>query len=1781
MLNNKDVAIIGMSGVFPEADDLGAFYENLKTGRDSVRPVSETRLGATSLDMSLVYRPFAYLERTDTFDHKYFRISKSEAEMMEPSQRICLEMAVKAIEHAGYKPEDLNGSNTAVYLASRTWAAIQYYLLANYDDNPNIFTGTLSSMIYGRISNWLNLQGPTMMIDAACASSLVAIKEAYDKLVQGEVDYAIAGGLGININLMKVTDHGHLGTYSPDARCKAFDASADGVVAGEGGGLVLMKRLEDAVRDRDTIYAIVKGGASSHNGSRSNGILAPSPQAQSLVIQQAWKNAAVDPATISYIEAHGTGTKLGDPIEFSAITEAFEKHGVKGKNCAVGALKSNIGHLGSGAGVGGVIKAALSLKNKQLFPSLHYKTPNPYIDFENTNAYINTSLKDWKSENGPRRCGVSAFGLSGSNAHLILEEYENTATQEAPEYYVLKVSAKSPVALQSYIANISSFLNGVNNSWADALYTLNRGRSDFDYRVCFTADNKETLLQQLKNYGKAAQTVTPREVVLLLGNGGLPSATLSAYIKTYPVFAATFNSLCPGYPAVTPDEDLLVFATQYAICRQLQAFGIKFPVVIGTGIGKYISRVIKGELKAEDVPALLKADKERQPADKEKLRAIVKNLLEKNPSLFLELGADHTMSDLLKDWAEALNIPQGTIFSHAGTAGNLLSLFADLYNNGVTVDWDEHYAGKAYHKVECPVYPFEKTRCWFTEPTWQQQETVSDWYYKLHWTPVPPKDKSNASLKDRLLLVFTDKEGVSDALVTLLEEKGNRCVCVTQGNEFEMESDKLFRLNYTDEKDYRLLSDSLHALYGKLDGIIYLSGFFKPIEAELTVTDAQLQTAFYGLFNACKTFSNYFTKANFNLAVLTGNVHAVVEDDQQLSPIASLAPGMIKAALAEYYTLRTTSVDVDALNTSPLSIATLLSEELSGDDLVRFVAYRQGKRYVQELNRVDSTGQTTSTYQLEENGVYLLTGGHSGIGFEIAKALASRIKATLLIIGRRSAEEVAPQIQTLEQLGSKVYYYAADMGSDRELEGVFTDIKKRFNRLAGVIHSAGIGSSGMAIGKRNIADIETTFAPKVQGSVLLEQYTRSLDPGFFVVFSSVAALVPASASADYSTANVFQDAFAAYWRKKGRNFISVNWPDWKETGLSYRKTLLQSAEEVMLRYSYLEPISNADGVEAFFKALEQQKARFIVVKADFRNFIINPYFKIGTIKKQQTVEETEESKFSAFIKRAGNEFSPTELQLAGIWHEVLKLDEVHPEDDFYDLGGHSLNIIRMLNKVEQQMNVTMPIAELLDNSTLAGIAAHIDTVRESQEVKMSSSIPRIQDAEYTELSHAQLRFWLLHQPETGREAYNVPTAYRLKGKVDINALETALKGFVSRHESLRTIYVLQKGVPVQKVLPLEETGFTFQVHDLRDQPDAAEVAANKVKEAAGNAFDLAAGPVIQAYLYQVTDDEYIFMMVLHHICSDGRSMEILRNEVLEFYKAALQQKEPALPALNIHYKDYAAWQNERIRNGYFDAHKAYWRERLANMQSISLEKHFDYPRPVQEQFEAGYNVFFLPAETTAKLKALGNNSTLFINTLLIYQILLSAYADSTDIVVGTPVGGREHADLENQLGNYLNTLLLYTRVEKELPFNELLEKVKEQTFTDYSYQGYPFDILVDELKLRDSMNGFETGFTWNTRLTSGTDQALDFEIEEYATGFNKAKADIWLHVTELNDGLQVGFLYKKSIFKDDTILLLSSRFQSLIEQCIRNPEIRISDLCLEIAAETETVKNKIAFDFNF
>lgn len=520
----QDIAVIGMSVCLPGADNIDQFWQSLAEGLDLVIPFPEERKSDLSQyaqrigldpDQTNFFRG-AYLPEIDKFDYKFFRLSPREAGLMNPNQRIFLETAWKTIEDAGYGGDLLKGSKTGVYLGYCADAFHDYKRLIDNVDPSGIaiaVPGNLSSIIASRISYLLDLKGPAITVDTACSSSLVAIHLACQALRSGDCDTALAGSVK---TLLFPADTGmRIGIESSDGRAKTFDHSSDGTGMGEGTAAVLLKPLARALADGDSIYAVIKGSAINQDGS-SIGISAPNVAAQEEVITEAWMNANVDPETISYIEAHGTGTKLGDPIEIEGINRAFRKYTTRRQFCAVGAVKSNLGHLDNAAGIVGFVKACLALQHKQLPPSLHFNRPNASINFIDSAVYVNRRLRDWEVEGHSRRCGVSAFGLSGTNCHIVLEEAPETPRTEdmqhvsddvGGEKYLFTLSAQSLTSLSRLIDSYVEMLSQEDNIWSvgDICYTSNVGRSHYGYRLAFVVSSVGELRDHLSTLqGKGA-----------------------------------------------------------------------------------------------------------------------------------------------------------------------------------------------------------------------------------------------------------------------------------------------------------------------------------------------------------------------------------------------------------------------------------------------------------------------------------------------------------------------------------------------------------------------------------------------------------------------------------------------------------------------------------------------------------------------------------------------------------------------------------------------------------------------------------------------------------------------------------------------------------------------------------------------------------------------------------------------------------------------------------------------------------------------------------------------------------------------------------------------------------------------------------------------------------------------------------------------------------------------------------------------------------------------------
>ena len=564
------IAIIGIGCRLPGAAGPAAFWQLLRAGVDAISETPPDRWDNDAFydpdplaPGKLITRWGGFLEGVDEFDAAFFGISPREAERMDPQQRLLLEVAWEALEDAGQPPDRLAGSLTGVFvgISSNDYARLQFAAPEFIDAYAG--TGNAHSIAANRLSYFLDLQGPSVAVDTACSASLVAVHLACQSLRAGECDLALAGGVNVMLTPDITINFTKAGVMAADGRCKAFDARADGYVRGEGAGMVVLKPLPQALADGDPIYAVILGGAVNHDG-RSNGLMAPNPQAQEAVLREAYRRAGVSPGRVQYVEAHGTGTFLGDPIEAQALGAVMATDRPPGSFCALGSVKTNIGHLEAAAGVAGLIKVALALKHREIPPSLHFQEPNPLIPFAELPLRVQQTLAPWpesvgaglRPAQGPALAGVSSFGFGGTNAHLVLQEappspihtslppqgiarsslplggIEGGPSSLAPRAHLLPLSARSPEALSALARVYREFLarEDDGDSLPDICYTASVRRSHHDYRLAVVGHSKAGLVQALEGFlrGEAAPGIAvgrkvagqpPRLVFVFPGQG--------------------------------------------------------------------------------------------------------------------------------------------------------------------------------------------------------------------------------------------------------------------------------------------------------------------------------------------------------------------------------------------------------------------------------------------------------------------------------------------------------------------------------------------------------------------------------------------------------------------------------------------------------------------------------------------------------------------------------------------------------------------------------------------------------------------------------------------------------------------------------------------------------------------------------------------------------------------------------------------------------------------------------------------------------------------------------------------------------------------------------------------------------------------------------------------------------------------------------------------------------------------------------------------------------------
>lgn len=659
------IAVIGLACRFPGARNVDEFWHNLSHGVESVTFFTDEELRAAGVDETRLSDPNyvkarPVVEGIGEFDAPFFQMNPKEASMLDPQHRVFLECSWEALEAAGYDSEQYKG-RIGVFAGSDTNTYLLNCVLPSIDllSSVSVIQSKMNDKDYlsTRVSYKLNLKGPSVTVQTACSTSLVAIHQACESLLNGQCDLSLAGGVSFGVPQIGGYTYETGGIVSPDGHCRAFDASSQGTIFGDGIGVVILKRLEDAIADGDCIHAVVLGSAINNDGSDKVGFTAPSISGQAEVIAEALTVANTHPETITYVEAHGTATAMGDPIEIMALTRAFGSKTQKTSYCAIGTVKTNVGHLSTAAGMAGFIKTVLCLKHRQLPPTLHYREANPQIDFAGTPFYVNHSLQEWEIGSGFRRAGVSSFGMGGTNAHLILQEAPRTVpSAQGKAWHSIMLSARSLSALENYKMKLAAFLQeNKEANIADLAYTLQVGRRSFAYRTALACRSAEEALSLLGNdqTGRMAVGIaegnTPSVTFLFPGLGEHYPGMAAELYRTEPVFRKHLDRCLElvekdigydlrgillsedsrdmkgpgldlrrlmqgvsGHPEDPPSvlhRPLLsypaIFSVEYALASTLAEWGIRPRALIGHSIGEYAAACIAGVFTLEDALKLI------------------------------------------------------------------------------------------------------------------------------------------------------------------------------------------------------------------------------------------------------------------------------------------------------------------------------------------------------------------------------------------------------------------------------------------------------------------------------------------------------------------------------------------------------------------------------------------------------------------------------------------------------------------------------------------------------------------------------------------------------------------------------------------------------------------------------------------------------------------------------------------------------------------------------------------------------------------------------------------------------------------------------------------------------------------------------------------------------------------------------------------------------------------------------------------------------------------------
>ncbi|MET3210040.1 UNVERIFIED_CONTAM: iturin family lipopeptide synthetase A [Paenibacillus sp. PvR008] len=1787
--NDRDIAIIGMSGKFPQAETLEQFWANVASGTDNIGPYSDerrkdaeafiSRLNTEGRNMQIAEG--GYLDEVDKFDYSFFKLTPREASLMDPNQRLFLQTAWSTIEDAGYGGKQLAGQKVGVYVGFSKTSFEYERLLSEVEPGalPNFAIGNLSSIISSRIAYLLDLKGPALTIDTACSSSLVAVHLACKSILSGDCDMALAGGVKTILLPLKAG----IGMESSDDRAHAFDDQSDGTGWGEGVGAVFLKPLRKAEQDGDNILAVIKGSAINQDGS-TIGISAPNALAQAEVISQAWRDARIDPETMSYIEAHGTGTKLGDPVEIDGITKAFRKHTPRKQFVAISTVKTNIGHLYEAAGIAGLIKSVLSMKHRQIAPLVHFRTPNQKIHFEESPVYANTKLREWKTEGFPRRSGLSSFGFSGTNCHVVLEEYiaktesdkPSTGSNNGSSPLLLTLSARSESALRELVVRYAErFGRAEELVMQDICYTANTGRSHLNHRIAVTAAGADALkakVLQLHEQGRAVEGVYTGKADSTDGaetvTGSLDTLQSLEQLAAKYVQGAQidWNALYAGkhYKKVS----LPTYPFERKRCW------INVPEQVRTEQKAPVhenSTVKESGIMGNEYSVSESATDQHKSSILQKLAKMIGNvsqlsLEELEPQThFLELGLDsinlsqvrHSIKDTF-----GLDVPMNEFFESLTTLELLASYVAERVSISTSA---ETPVQSVENRPEATLNQVEHAASLLTQPSHESAVPAAASVYAIGtagqtWAQSFPIATAPAGVER----ILEQQLHLMSQQLDVLRHQPSASVIASEPFSPETgvlpsasrESAQIIRTESKQEVAAALApAPSVKAVpkqtgneakpytpYKKLD--------VKARELLSLRQEKHLQELierYTARTRSTKQYTQQYRSVyanNRNVAgfrpVLKEMVYQIVSQRADGSKIWDLDGN-------EYVDL-TMGFGVNLFGHNPAFIREKIEEELKNGMCVGPMSNMAGQ-VAEKICKMTGV-ERIALYNSGTEAVM--------VALRLARAATGRAKVVIfagsyhgtfdgvLALGsagdnKEHSTPLAPGILQHMVDDIVVLHYGADESLDyirthaHELAAVVVEpVQSRRPDFQPQAFLQDIRQMTEQSGTAFIFDeVITGFRIQPGGAqawfgVQADLVTYGKIIGGGLPIGIVAGKAAFMNGIDGGTWSFGDDSYPQH--EQQRTFVA---------GTFCHHPLAMAASLAVL--DHLE--SNGEQLQ------NRLNSRTSALAAELNSYFTGEHVPMKVVNFGSLFR---------FVLKGDLELFFYHMLDKGIyiWEgRNCFLSTAHTEED----------IARIVQAVKDSVNELRKGGFLPDpppngNGPGPGKQPVPVTVPPKAE---AVGVPETVIA----LTPDQKQLWFASVSErSDSQSLHETALLRFRGPLQQEAFNQAVQTIVNRHEALHTF--MSGDGETQVIAPVMKV--EVALHDFTSHhPDEQEqhIRAWMIKDSE-TPFNMTSGePLFRIHLLKISDEEHLSVFTFHHFIADGWSIGVFIQELEHIYSALVRHADYNLPD-PVPFRNYVVWQQEQLKAGKEEA-LAFW--------SAVLDKQLpalNLPSPVRgiqiPSSRGSRHTVILEAPLVKQLRSasIKLGSSLFITLLSAFQIFLHRLTGQQEVTVGVPTAGQSHMDAFSLIGNCVNLLPMISEVRPDATFTEHAQTVKERMNELDSFQKYSFAGLA-QLGLRH-LPVINAVFNMDRPIPRFQFHELEAELVENEVSFSKY--ELFLNVTEAQKQLRLDFDYNSDLFQQNIIEAWSGYFLNLLHSIVEEEGAHVSALSLLRASENEQLR---------